>query len=238
MAKTAQSILPGKMKTAFIIRMHFKENDPRWPWRLAFFKSMVLPKLLRQTDQDFDICMRVNPHHKEQVKELSDKIKIFDVKARKRNYIKPGYEDKSKRYFVDFVDYKDTVGLGKYEIQIGLDSDDLILRPDFVERVKRECERRAEETVHISFQPHIFHVPTLRNYRCPVRYGESKGSPIFALYQPKGIENYLFAYEDSHLLLPRYVHKKLRIEEGYCAYSVHACNSSTGLYNNARQILI
>lgn len=227
------------MKTAFVIRMHFKKNDPRWSWRLAYFRAVVLPKLLAQTDQDFDICLRVNPHHVAEVQAISDRIKIFDIVQSRKNWIKPGYRHKAKRYFVDFIEFKYLVGFERYDIQIGIDSDDMPLRTDFVARIKEECARvSAGKTLHISFQPHIFHVPTLRMYKCPTEYGEAKGSPIFALYQPAGVKRYIFAYEDSHLKLPTYTDRKIRIEEDYCCYSVHDNNSSTYLYPNLQQILV
>lgn len=229
-------------KTAFIIRMHFKKNDPRWEWRLAYFRSVVLPKILDQTDKDFDICMRVNKHHAEQVQALSDRIKIFDVVPEKNGYIDPKNRRKARKYFIDFIHYKYTVGLEKYDIQIGIDSDDMPLRNDFVERVKMECMRYPDLPLHISFQPHIFHVPTLRMFECPMNYGSklTNGSPIFAIYQPKASENqrYIFAYSDSHLQLPNKIKRAIRIEEDYCCYSVHGKNSSTGLYPNLKQIMI
>lgn len=228
-----------KTNTAFIIRLHYKKDDPKWLWRYSYFASMVLPKLLAQDDQDFDICIRANPWHKAQIEALSPKIKVFDVKKERKDFIKAGYEEKCKKYFVDFVYYEDLKDFRMYEIQIGIDSDDMILRTDFVTRVKNEC-RESKSSLHISFQPNIFHVPTLRNYRCDFKYGEYKGSPIFVLYQPQCSEEYryVFAYEDSHLKLPKYMRRAIRIEGNYCSYSVHCHNASTGLNHNAQQILI
>lgn len=227
------------MKTAFIIRMHFKKDDPRWPWRFAYFRSIVLPLLLNQRDDDFDICIRVNKHHAKEVQALSDRIKIFDAKPSKQGYIKPGYEQKVKNgYFVDFLDYEDLVGLEKYEIQIGIDTDDLILRDDLIIRCQYEFCSNPDKTQHISFQPHIFHTPTMSFYECPIKYGVQRGSPIYALYQPLDSEHYIYAYEDSHLKLPQMVERASRIEEGFCAYSVHGYNTSTEMYRNLRKIKI
>ncbi len=94
-----------KTNTAFIIRMHFAKDDKRFAWRLAYFQSIVLPKLLAQTDQDFDICIRANEWHAAEIKALSPKIKIFTVKKKMHGYIKPGFEEKAKKYFIDFVNY-------------------------------------------------------------------------------------------------------------------------------------
>ena len=226
------------LTTAFIMRMHYKKNDPRFEWRLAFFASMVLPKLLAQTDQNFDICMRVNEHHADRVRALSDKIKIFNVAPRVKNKIKNGYRSKARKYFIDFVDFKHVVGLDKYDIQIGLDTDDMPLRGDFVERIKDEVVTRGGKSIHISFQPHVFHVPTLRMFEAPVKYGARKGSAIFALYQSDEVRKYVFAYEDSHLKMPRFAVTRIAIEEDFCAYSVHDNNASTSLLPNSKQICI
>ncbi len=115
------------LTTAFIIRMHFEKNDPRWSWRLAYFQSIVLPKILMQDDQDFDICIRANKYHTDELKALSHKIKVFDAKTSKKGWIKPGYEEKVGKYFIDFLNFEDLTGLHKYDIQIGIDS--LSLQP-------------------------------------------------------------------------------------------------------------
>lgn len=228
------------MKTAFIIRMHYAKDHPKWKWRLAYFQAMVLPKLLSQKDQDFDICMWVNSFHAEEVKALSPKIKIFNTVNEQSVPADTRHKFKRGRYFVDFIDYKYLEGLDQYDIQIGLDTDDMILRNDFVTRIKQECERSGDQSLHISFQPAVFHAPTLRTFESPIEYGVDgkMGSAIFALYQPNRKAKYVFAYHDSHLRLPLYAKRKLSIDEGYCAYSVHDCNESTYLLPNSKQILL
>lgn len=221
------------MKTAFIIRMHYSYDDPKWDWRLAYFKAMVLPKLLDQTDLNFDICMWVNPHHQEEVLSLSEKIKVFtgdvteDIRHRK----------KGGKYFVDFTEFENLKGLDKYELQIGLDTDDLILRKDFVSRIREECSKR-DYKFHISFQPYVFDARSLRTFEAPMKYQGKKGSAIFALYQPNVEKRFIFAYHDSHLRLPFHAKESLFIDEGYCAYSVHDLNESTSLIPNSKQILL
>jgi len=225
------------MKTAFIIRMHYGVDNPKWKWRLAYFQAMVLPKILAQTDQDFDICMWVNPHHAEEVQALSPKIKIFNTKGEQSVPVDNRHKFKRGRYFVDFIDYKYLEGLDKYHIQIGLDTDDMILKTDFISRIKQECFK-TDKSLHISFQPEVFHAPTLRTFRAPVEYRDGKGSAIFALYQPNLNGKYVFAYHDSHLRLPLYARARLFIDEGYCAYSVHECNESTYLLPHSKQIML
>lgn len=217
--------------------MHFPKDDPRWSWRFNYFASMVLPKILAQRDQDFDICIRANKWHAKELKALSPKIKIFDVKEKEKGKIKKGYEEKAKIYFVDFVDFQDTKGLKRYDIQIGIDSDDMPINIDFVTRLKKECINRLMTSLHVGFQPYIFEASTLRTFKS-FRYSAERGSPIFALYQPNKKREYVFAYEDSHLKLPQYMEQSITISEGYCAFSVHNFNSSTRLGSNAQQIRV
>lgn len=225
------------MKTAFIIRMHYKKDSPKWNWRFAYFQSMVLPKILAQDDQDFDICMRVNPHHAKQVKALSSKIKIFDARPGRRDRIARQNRWKARSYFIDFVAFEDLVGIDRYDIQIGLDTDDLILRRDFVSRIKKEIQAKPDKSMHISFQPDVFCASSLRTFRAPIKY-DSMGSAIFAIYQPEDVKKYIFAYHDSHLKMPKNMDRKVFIDEGYCAYSVHDMNESTFLPQNLKQIML
>jgi len=63
-----------------IIRFHYEKNDPRFDWRLAYFKAMVLPRILNQSYKNFDIAIWCNPEHDEIFKALSPRIKVFHSK--------------------------------------------------------------------------------------------------------------------------------------------------------------
>jgi hypothetical protein len=219
------------MTHAVIIRMHYPENSAKFEWRFSYFQSMVLPRLLNQKNKNFDICIWCNKWHEDRFKKLSPRIKTFGIKTEAEGYIKPGYEKKVGKYHVDFMEWDKVVGLDKYDIQTALDSDDLILRYDFIDRIEQEC---AKETgsLHLSFQPFMFHVKRLQMYKCPLKYHNGHGSPFYSIYQPNK-ENYIFAYHDSHFKISNYVKKSIIIPFGYCTFSIHDNNASTYLYKNS-----
>jgi len=213
------------MKThAIIIRMHYPEGDERFNWRLEYFKLMVLPRLRVQTDQNFDIAIRCHPYHAKILKELSPKIKTFQVKDESESF----RIIKGKKYFADFTRWDQVVGLEKYDIQSGLDSDDLVAE-NYIETIVKEVEKNdPKKSLHISFQPGMFDAETKRWYPINIKYGTKKGSAFFSIYQPEK-EKYIFAYEYSHLQLGSHFDKSLILPEGKCWASVHGHNISTNL---------
>jgi hypothetical protein len=215
------------MKAAFIIRFHYEEGDPRFAWRLAYFKAMVLPRILAQTHGDFDIAIRCNPAHDHEflMPKLAERIRTFHVKGEAARYRTIG----SKRYFLDFVPWRDVEDLPAYDLQMGLDSDDLI-DEGYVARIMYELKKKDPgKAAHVSFQPELFDLRTLKKYRMTQRYSPTFGSAFFALYQPhKGIR-YRFAYEASHLKLHEFAESSVTVEEGYCCATTHDMNESTKL---------
>lgn len=224
------------MTHAVIIRCHYKTDDPKFEWRFNYFKDAVLPRLLWQKNKNFDICVWCNKEHAERFLKLSPRIKTFGIKPEAEGKIKPGYEQKAKRFHVDFVEWENVCGLEKYDIQTAIDSDDLIIRDDFIDFIARTCANEKEST-HISFQPYMFNLPDKQYYTCPLRYGPKKGSPFYSIYQPNK-EKFVFAYHDSHLKMWQYVKKTISIKEGYCAFSIHRHNATTYLYAGAKKINI
>jgi hypothetical protein len=225
-----------KKTHAIIIRMHYLKGDQKFEWRFAYFQAMVLPSILRQRNKDFDIAIWCNEWHAERFRRLSGRIKTFGIAPEVEGKIKPGYEKKAKIFFVDFVDWKNVVGLEKYDIQTAIDSDDLLLRRDFIDRIENEC-RRTRGSLHISFQPYMFHVPMLRTFTCPMKYNPKKGSPFYSIYQPDK-NKFFFAYHDSHLQMWKYMDRSITIPEGYCTFSIHGKNETTYLYRGARKIVL
>lgn len=218
----------NKNKYVVIIRFHYAKDDPRFEWRLAYFKSMVLPRLLNQSFQDFDIAIRCHKHHEEIFKSLSDKIITFQVNNEGAKY----KQGPSKKFFYDFCSWEDVINLNKYEVQIGLDSDDLISL-DYLEIIKREVDsfskEKPGENLHICFQCDLFNTLTLKTYPIGQTYTPQMGSAFFALYQPKlDTKDYHFCYEGSHLTLNKLASKSIVIPSGYCWASVHYYNESTG----------
>lgn len=229
-----------KLTHAVVIRFHYPQDSEKFEWRLAYFQSMVLPKLLEQTYQDFDICIWVNPWHKERVESLSDKIKTFTVREG-ADAIRPEDAHKEGRYHIDFVRWGDVIGMDRYDIQTGLDSDDLIM-PNYIETIQATFESFMDridglKTMHLCFQPYVFDTKTLRIFKSPNTYTKNNGSAFFSLCQ-FGSSKYIFAYEYSHLELPKHMDYTTVMPEGMCAYSVHDNNESSSLPFHCRQILI
>jgi len=204
-----------------IIRFHYKEDDPRFCWRLAYFKAMVLPRLLNQSHPNFTIGIRCNPCHEEIFKKLSDKIITFQTKDDSARY-KIG--NNNKKYFEDFVKWDDVIGLEKFDIQSGLDSDDLIGK-DYIKIINESFDKETKKT-HLCFQPQLFNAMTLQT-KPMMQYHSKRGSAFMALYQPNK-EDYHFIYEISHISLWKLANKSIIIPAGHCWATAHLLNESTG----------
>lgn len=213
------------MTHVLIIRFHYEENDPRFWWRLAYFKAMVWPRIEAQENKDFDIAVRCNPWQDKFFKEISERIICFRVRneaARYKTSTKNG-----KTYFEDFAPWEDVEGLREYDIQSGLDSDDLIT-PDYMALVRANVQEfRGSGIVHVHFQPQLFRLSTLRIMPM-AKYGPTRGSAFLSLYQPKGQQPYHFIYERSHIVMPRIAEKTIFIPAGHAWASAHDVNESTG----------
>lgn len=213
------------MTKSFIIRFHYSKDDPRFEWRYSYFMSDVLPRLREQTVQDFDICIRVNPWHKAHFEKLG--LKTFTVRDEFVKY----KQGNGKTYFHDFVDFDRVEGLEKYDIQMGLDSDDLI-EPDYVEKIVETVEKFKTENpgkkLHLSFQPHTINIREGKKTIKPMRtYSPTRGSAFMALYQPSK-ENYKFVYCESHMTLWKHADVSVTLPSGYCMATIHNINESTG----------
>lgn len=216
------------MKVILIVRFHYEKDSPRFEWRFNYFKNEVLPKILDQTYQDFDIGIRCNAWHNDLFKSLSDRIIPFQVKDEEVKYKTCG----NKTYFFDFTSWENVIGLEKYDIQIGLDSDDFI-SPDYVqtihETVLRHIRRNGGKSLHISFQPEIYNTITKYIYPIGVDYSPTDGSAFMALYQSDK-ENYHFIYECSHHVIGKLAEKSITMPKGKCWASVTSgFNESTGV---------
>lgn len=210
------------MKHIIITRMHYEDNNPRFDWRLAHYQACVLPRILKQTKKDFDIGIWCNPNHAERIKKLSNKIITFSVKGQTSRYKVSG----GRRYFEDFTPWKDVMNLEKYDVQTGLDSDDLIA-PNYIEKIEEIIENNSNgKSLHITFQPMIFDFRDLEVYQIGVNYNTHKGSMFFSIYQPDK-QNYKFAYEYSHLELGKHFNKSIIIPKGFCWLTVHYANESS-----------
>jgi len=222
-----------------IIRFHYPKNHPDFLWRFHYFAAITLPSILRQSIQDFDIAIWCNPRHAKLFKSLDKRIITFGIRGNYRDYItKPEHLDKAARgYFVDFVPWKAIRGLEKYEIQTGLDSDDMMIDEHYLEKTREVLA--GSGTAHVCFNPSIFHVSTLRTFTCREKYGTSRGSAFFSLYQPKDRwEKYVFAYEESHLTISQMMDRQIFVEENQCvAISIHNRNVLTRIDIADKQVM-
>lgn len=219
---------------AIIIRFHYPADDQRFAWRFAYFQAMVWPRILAQTDQHFDVAIRCNEWHYDFFTSLAqqtgfprERMKMIRITNERIGY----KEIHGKKYFEDFVPWSEVEGLNQYEIQSGLDSDDLIAA-SYIETVKffidREVQQRngQQVSVHVHFQPELFNTRTLEI--SPMKpYTPTRGSAFFSIYQPDK-KNYLFAYERSHIIMGRGFDRGVLIPKGQAWASAHDLNESTG----------
>lgn len=216
------------MNHVVVIRFHYPENDLRFKWRFEYFRKEVLPRLIQQTDQNFDIAIWCESWHKKLFEDLSNKIIVFDIKPEKKGYIRYSDRKRAKSYggkfFIDFTQWENVIGLEKYDIQTALDSDDLVSK-DYIARIKKECSR-VDSSLHITFQPKKLFVDKGIEKTHNVIYNTMKGSMFYSIYQPDK-SNYLFVYHDSHLVIGKYMKKSIYIPECYCWQSIHKYNEST-----------
>lgn len=210
------------MTHGVIIRFHYDRGDQRFGFRVAYFRAMVLPKLLAQTEQNFEIAIRCNPCHEKILKSLSKKITTFRVRGEAENFRMIS----TKKYFVDFAPWHQIIDMKKYDIQSGLDSDDLVAE-NYIETIQKIVKERANgKSLHISFQPEVFNAQTLKTYPIGSTYTAERGSAFFSIYQPDK-QHYKFAYEKSHLFIGKDMEKSIIIPRGFCWASVHGHNYST-----------
>lgn len=145
------------MTHAVVIRFHYPPGYDREKieWRFAFFRSMVLPRLLAQLNKKFVIAIRTDgsPEWDRRFRELSDRIITFSVNPNFADWIPEGHDPqkfhkKKGRFFVDFAPWESVIDLPKFDIQTSVDSDDLIIRPDFIDKIESIAEANREASAH------------------------------------------------------------------------------------------
>ena len=212
------------MKIGIIIRFHYKEDDEKFPFRFQHFKNNVLPRIRNQSFKDFSINVWCNPWHEQLFKDLG--VNTF------QGVDKTSYKYFAKKdiyFFHDFITFEETTGLEKFDLQLGLDSDDYI-HEDYVKIIVDEVEKHKKKfpnkSLHLCFLPELLRLKTnkvehLRNY------STEKGSAFMALYQPVK-DNYRFIYEESHMSIIRRADIQKVLPKGYCWACAHDFNESTG----------
>ena len=209
------------MKIAFIIRFHYKKDDERFNWRFNFFKDEVLPRIKAQTHKDFDICVWCNPWHKELFEGLG--VKTFNA-----TYVK-----KDTKHFTDFTDWSNVHGLEMYDIQIGLDSDDLV-EPTLVEKTVSLFNGK-EGKLLISFQPKKVDIVTGKSYLMKNYKKMNRCSPCFAILQTDK-SDYRFAYYRSHYRMNQDKWDEVMYVDDQVTMAIHHQNDSTTIKKEDKEL--
>lgn len=150
---------------------------------------MVIPRLERQSDMNYDLFFLTNPHHDDLVKSLSDKIDIKIIHkdvpiSPDHNYNRNSGESNSVEPFGFNLDY---------EIQTRLDSDD-VPSFDFIETIHENVNGKEKLTL-LAFKPMRFNLFDLRLYEIHPRDGAYRKSQVLSLFNPK---KDMFIYERGH----------------------------------------
>ncbi|MDD5469311.1 MAG: hypothetical protein PHO92_00710 [Candidatus Peribacteraceae bacterium] len=221
-----------------VIRFHFPENHPNFMWRFQYFAAVTLPAIRRQSFKDFDLAIWCNSWHENLFKSLDQSIITFGINGYYLDYAKLKNFSKIVRgLHVDHVPWGAVRGLGKYEIQTAIDSDDLMIDTFYLEKTREVLV--GSGTAHVCFAPLIFDLATLRTYTCRLQYSTERGSAFYSLYQPEDRwGNYVFAYEDSHLRIGQMMDRRIFVSDNrYVAVTCHDKNDSTNLGIADKQIM-
>jgi hypothetical protein len=216
---------------AIITRFHYPTaanpaKRKQFEWRFGYYRDRVLPTLAAQTGeggQDFDVWVWCEPEHERLFQALN-------VNGRPVNTFRASYPPRSKgRYHVDFTTFEQTQGLPRYELQIGLDSDDMLAAPA-VAQIKRQVAGARMRKL-VSLQPVLLDAADGRLYRMNRRYNGRSCSAIFGMYQPRTMwtRGFYFPYHTGHVTLRRLVPDMRYLSEGLALASVHSHNETTAL---------
>lgn len=187
------------MSKAIIIRMWHNNRD-HFEWRYNYFASCVLPRLQAQTINDFDICILSDPIDHERLVALDSRIKPFTMKTEGFIYKEQG------NFTLDM-----TKGLKKYDLQIRMDSDDLVT-PQFVEK----CVKGGTVT---TFQPQLFILDGLEIKNMRNRYHKDRPSMFMSYRGEECIYSKVFFRFGKYDVTFH--------PEGTCFMTIHDNNRST-----------
>lgn len=197
-------------KHAIILRMWHNDHN-EMEWRLAYFRSCVLPRLQRQIDPDFDICIFSDKMFHSRLRLMDDRIKPFTNTGNDFDYTKSGN-----------FSFDGLIGLEKYEIQTRLDSDDLV-NPWFTNRIVN-CHRSGARSNVVTFQPELFLLDSLRVIPMKHQYSEKRPSMFSSLYQPDP-DKWEFIYKEVFFRLSKY--PVMFYPEGTVYMTIHDSNYGT-----------
>jgi len=211
-----------KLNHAIIIRLHYPPSDLLFTWRLAFFREFVLPRLLFQTNSDFEIWVICHPEHANLMTKIHPKIHVcpFPHFPKNSGFSKSNYNEM----------------MPHFDIQTSLDSDDLVSQ-DYVEKIKQEVSLSLDKPLVLSFQPYKLALITMKKYRMWERYYEfGRCSMFYSLYLPK-TEIYECIYNFDHSFITDYYKNIVHVPEGYCDMVIHGGNWMTDLKPHLEEVL-
>ena len=203
------------MRHGVVTRFHYSPEDARFPWRFAFYKSMVLPRLLNQTCKDFEIWLVCHPDHVALMKSLGEELHVCSI---------PEFPSPETHRLVDMT------ALPQFDIQTSFDTDDLVSL-DYIARIKEEIANNPDKNLLVTFQPYKLDILSLKRYKMWERYGNSKCSMFFSLYQPDK-SNYRSVFNFDHSFIGEWCNNIICIPEGYCDMVIHGTNWMTLLEPN------
>lgn len=207
---------------AIITRFHYPQDHPDFEWRFEYYRTQVLPRLLKQTDSNFDIWIWCEPHHDKDFLDLNPRINVFHGTFRPRE----------GRFFNDSTNFSNIEGLPKYRIQFGLDSDELVSK-NIVRKAKMHCT--GNQSVLVSFQPVLRDLKTGNLYYMKRKYNKKFASAVLAYYQPDLGDEFKFLYHTTNHRMVKYANKVVVVPEGYAEVSIHDFNSSTRIHSGAKR---
>jgi hypothetical protein len=191
------------MNHGVFIRLNYKEDYPHLNWRMSFFESMVLPRFLKQTAQNFDLWVYCNPLHADRLKAMNKKVKTYTTNR---------------------CDHS----LPKYNIQTRHDSDDLVSL-DYIAAIGGICSHHKKTTpLVISFQPYKLDIWTMAKYPY-ARYNAKNCSAFQSLYFPDTSKEYGYIYNHNHRRIWEKYPDVVTVPVGFCDITVHDCNDGTKL---------
>lgn len=208
---------------AMLIRMCYGEDYPEEArrWRFEYFRTAVLPRILRQRGPEFDLWVWVNPDHADEIKSWSPRINTFTVRT-------PRMALESRHQ------WSNVVGVPRYPIQVRLDSDDLI-GPHYVKVAVAELNEMHAARSLVWLQPYKLDLETGLVYWCAPKRGRGaysavRPSAFLALKQPTTKSGYTWVYGIGHTRMHILVNQVSSISEGYCWATCHGFNDSTHVY--------
>ena len=211
--------------THIIISRMWYEKEEDLLKRITIYESNLLPALLNQTNQDFDIGILCNEKHKEIIQNIHPRIIPFFTKKKGQ---------RMGKFWHIHSNWEDIIGIKEYDIQTNIDSDDIVSK-DFVKIIKDSITE--EKRILIHFQPLLrdFFTGIVKKIR--INYNEKYISPCYSLYQPDK-ENYVYIGQDEHPQMYKYADKIIKIPEGHYWMNIHDNNDSTTMKLSAGDINI